>query len=330
MTALHPDVADLLDGAPRAERLPARDAPRATLTGTPAVAGRRDQTDQTDVADLLDGTVGAIHPPHARRAGTRTPMGLLRAGARASWPPLLVVALVLAAWEAWIRAREIPEYLAPAPTAVAGALVADPARFLEAGAVSLQHALGGLVLGAGSAFLLGVAMAHSRRIERAIYPLALLVKVTPIVAVAPLLIIWLGFGDGPKYVVAGLITFFPMLVNAVTGLRSIDPAAHDYFRAMHASRWQTLRLLRLPASLPYVFAALRISIPLALIGAVVAEWMSADSGVGQLIVIAHGDYDTPALFGAIVVLAVIGVALTAAVALIERRLLFWHESAREW
>ena len=323
MTARHPDVADLLDGAPRASRRAAvAAAPRATAT-TPRRA-------QPELADLLDGTVETIHAPGARRGGSAPASTWIRRGLLAGAPPVLVAMLVLAAWEAWIRAREVPEYLAPAPTAVADALLADPMRFLGAGAVSLQHALGGLVLGAGSAFLLGVAMAHSRRLERALYPLALLVKVTPIVAVAPLLIIWLGFGDGPKYVVAGLITFFPMLVNAVTGLRSIDAAAHDYFRAMDASRWQVLRRLRLPASLPYVFAALRISIPLALIGAVVAEWMSADSGVGQLIVIAHGDYDTPALFGAIVVLAVIGVALTAAVALVERRLLFWHESAREW
>ncbi len=323
MTARHPDVADLLDGAPRAPRHAVVAAPpRATAT-PPARA-------EPELADLLDGTIETIHAPTGPRRGSVSPAAWLGNGVRAAVPPLLVAMLVLGAWEAWIRAREVPEYLAPSPTAVADALLADPTRFLGAGAVSLQHALGGLVLGAGSAFLLGIAMAHSRRLERALYPFALLVKVTPIVAVAPLLIIWLGFGDGPKYVVAGLITFFPMLVNAVTGLRSIDAAAHDYFRAMDASRWQVLRRLRLPASLPFVFAALRISIPLALIGAVVAEWMSADSGVGQLIVIAHGDYDTPALFGAIVVLAVIGVALTAALSLLERRMLFWHESAREW
>ena len=323
MTARHPDVADLLDGAPRASRHAVASAPPRAAAATPERA-------QPGLADLLDGTVETIHARALQRRGSVSPSTWLRSGARIAAPPVLVAMVVLVAWEAWIRAREVPEYLAPAPTAVAGALLADPVRFLGAGAVSLQHALGGLVLGAGSAFLLGIAMAHSRGLERALYPFALLVKVTPIVAVAPLLIIWLGFGDGPKYVVAALITFFPMLVNAVTGLRSIDAAAHDYFRAMDASRWQVLRWLRLPASLPYVFAALRISVPLALIGAVVAEWMSADSGVGQLIVIAHGDYDTPALFGAIVVLAVIGVALTAAVALVERRLLFWHDSAREW
>ena len=310
MTARRPDVADLPDGAAES-RVPEPQARRPVEPG------------------LAEPTVDAARATEAGRGSSANIASWVGTAVRVGAPPLVVALFALVAWEAWIRIREVPEYLAPAPTAVADALLADPARFLGAGAVSLQHALGGLVLGAGSAFVLGVAMAHSRRLERALYPFALMVKVTPIVAVAPLLIIWLGFGDGPKYVVAGLITFFPMLVNAVIGLRSIDPAAHDFFRAMHASRWQVLRRLRLPASLPYVFAALRISVPLALIGAVVAEWMSADSGVGQLIVIAHGDYDTPALFGAIVVLAGIGIGLTAAVALIERRLLFWHESVRE-
>ena len=310
MTARRSDVADLPDGT--------------TVSSSPTPAARLPVE-----PDLAEPDVDAARATDTGRGGSAGIAAWLGAAVRVGAPPLIVALFALGAWEAWIRVREVPEYLAPAPTAVADALLADPTRFLGAGAVSLQHALGGLVLGAGSAFVLGVAMAHSRRLERALYPFALMVKVTPIVAVAPLLIIWLGFGDGPKYVVAGLITFFPMLVNAVIGLRSIDPAAHDFFRAMDASRCQVLRRLRLPASLPYVFAALRISVPLALIGAVVAEWMSADSGVGQLIVIAHGDYDTPALFGAIVVLAGIGIGLTAAVALIERRLLFWHESVRE-
>ena len=311
MTARRPDVADPLDEAPRTAVTPPDGSP-------------------PEVGDLADGTVEAIRQraPEQRRRGRA--VAWLRAGAGAGWPPLLVAVLALAVWEAWIRVRGVPDYLAPSPTAVADALLADPTRFLGAGAVSLQHAMGGLVLGAGGAFALGAVMAHSHRLERALYPFALRVKVTPIVAIAPLLIIWFGFGDAPKYVVAGLITFFPMLVNAVTGLRTVDAAAHDFFRAMDASRWQVFLRLRLPASLPYVFAALRISVPLALIGAVVAEWMSADSGVGQLIVIAHGDFDTPALFGAVVVLAAIGIALTGALALLERRLLFWHESVREW
>ena len=276
-----------------------------------------------ELADLLEGTRWVAWPP-------QPPSRLLAPGAglaRVVLPPLLAAALALALWELWVRARDVQAYLAPAPSAVARALADDPSRYIEAGSVSLLHALGGLALGAGAAFLLAVVMAHSRPLERALYPLALLVKVTPVVAVAPLLLIWFGFNAWPKVVVAGLITFFPMLVNAVTGLRSVDPAAHDFLRALDASRWQVLWKLRLPASLPYVLAALRISVPLSLIGAVVAEWFAADSGVGQIIVIANAELDTPVLFAAIFVLGTLGVALTGAVALIERRVLFWHESA---
>lgn len=242
-------------------------------------------------------------------------------------PPAIAVAVVLIAWEAWIRWREVPEYLLPAPSAVARALVEDPTRFAKGGWVSLTEALGGLAVGAGAAFVVAVAMAHSRSLERALYPLALLVKVTPVVAVAPLFIIWFGFGALPKVLIAALITFFPMLVNAVTGLRSVDPAAYDFMRTLNASPLQLFWRLRLPASLPYVLAALRISVPLALIGAVVAEWMAGDGGIGQVVLIANADFDTPALFAAVMVLAVIAVVLTGVIALLERRLLFWHDSA---
>lgn len=240
--------------------------------------------------------------------------------------PLLAAVVGVVIWESWIRMRDIKPYLAPAPSAVAQALANDPSRFIEAGWITLMHALGGLVIGSGAAFLLAVVMAHSRQLERALYPPAILLKVTPVVAVAPLFIIWFGFNVWPKLLVAALITFFPMLVNSVTGLRSVDQAAHDFLRALGASRWQLFRKLRLPASLPYVIAALRISVPLSLIGAVVAEWFAADSGVGQIIVIANGDLDTAVLFAAVFVLAILGVTLTGTVAYIERRVLFWHES----
>jgi NitT/TauT family transport system permease protein len=242
-------------------------------------------------------------------------------------PPLIALAIVLGTWEAWVHLRDVKPYLLPAPSAVAVALFEDPSRYVEAARVSLGHALGGLALGTGAAFLLAIVMAHSRTLERAIYPLAILVKVTPVVAVAPLLIIWFGFGPTPKVLVAALITFFPMLVNAVTGLRSVDEAAHDFLRSLDATRWQVFWKLRLPASLPYLLAALRISIPLSLIGAVVSEWMSGDGGMGQVILIDNGEFDTAGLFGAVAVLGLIGVVLTGLVSYIEHRVLFWHESA---
>ncbi len=274
-----------------------------------------------ELADVLEGTEWVAAPPPPERV-----LPSLGGLAQIVAPPLVAAAVALALWELWVRARDVKSYLAPAPSAVARALADDPSRFVDAGLVTLLHALGGLAIGAGAAFLLAVVMAHSRSLERALYPLAILVKVTPVVAVAPLFLIWFGFNVWPKLLVAALITFFPMLVNSVTGLRSVDPAAHDFLRALGASRWQLFRKLRLPASLPYVMAALRISVPLSLIGAVVAEWFAADSGIGQIIVIANGELNTAVLFAAVFVLAVLGVTLTGTVAYIERHVLFWHES----
>jgi NitT/TauT family transport system permease protein len=241
--------------------------------------------------------------------------------------PALASALLLAVWETWVRVRDVKEYLLPAPSAILAALVDDPGRFAEGARLSLQAAVGGLLLASLGAFILAVAMAHSRALERALYPPALALKVTPIVAVAPLFTIWFGFGLAPKVLIAAMITFFPMLVNSVVGLRSVDPRAHDFLRTINASKWQVFWRLRVPSSLPFVFAGLRISVPLSLIGAVVAEFLSGSNGIGQLILIANGDFDTPVLFGAIFVLAAMGILLTASVALVERKVLFWHQSS---
>jgi NitT/TauT family transport system permease protein len=314
-----PELADLFDGTTAV--VPDVERPRAGAAAEvrrPAVAAGV----APEVADLLDGTLYVGRRPSRRHYGARA-----RAAARVAAPPLLAAALAIVLWEVWVQLRDVPEYMVPAPSVVGQELWADPSRYLEAGRTSLVEALGGLAIGSGAAFLLAVVMAHSRPLERALYPLALFVKVTPIIAVVPLFIIWFGFGIWPKLFVAALITFFPMLVNAVIGLRSVDPAAHDFLRALHAPWWQVLWRLRLPASLPYVFAALRISVPLSLLGAVVAEWVSGSSGIGQVILVANGDLDTAALFAAIVVLAAIAIMLTALLALLERRLLFWHESS---
>ena len=170
-------------------------------------------------------------------------------------------------------------------------------------------------------------MAHSRVLERSLFPLAVLVKVTPIVAVAPLLVIWLGFGSLPIALIAALITFFPVLVNAMSGLRSVNPGALDFFHSLHASRKEIFFRLRVPSSLPYLFAAFRIAIPLSVIGAVVGEYFSANRGLGSVVIVAHNNLDMPTLFSAILSLAFIGISLTIATPYLERRVLFWHESS---
>lgn len=241
-------------------------------------------------------------------------------------PSLLGFAAVLAVWEAWVRLRHIKVYLVPAPSRVAERLWADPSLFFREGLHTLEGALLGFAVGAAVAILLATLMAQSRVLERAIFPLAILVKVTPIVAIAPLLTIWFGFGLMPKVFIAALIVFFPIMVNALIGFRSVNPNTLALLESLAASRAEVFLKLRLPSSLPYLFAAFRVSIPLSVIGAVVAEWFSGDRGLGSVIYIANNNLDMPTAFAGIFTLAVLGVGLFLLTSLVERRLLFWHES----
>ena len=241
-------------------------------------------------------------------------------------PPAFAIAVAVAIWEGWVRASGVPVYIVPAPSVVIERLWGDFGFFALHGAITLAEALAGFALGAAVAFSGATLMAHSRFLERTLLPIAILVKVTPIVAVAPLFVIWFGFGSLPKVLIASLITFFPVLVNAMVGLRAVNPGALDFFRSLHASRAETYFKLRLPSSLPYLFAAFRISIPLSVIGAVVGEWFSGDRGLGSVIIVAHNNLDMPTLFSAILVLAFLGITLTIITAYIERKMLFWHDS----
>jgi NitT/TauT family transport system permease protein len=241
-------------------------------------------------------------------------------------PAFMGLALALGAWEAWVRVEHIKRYLVPAPSRVAVRLYEHPWTFIDAGFKTLEGAMFGFAVGAGIAIALATVMSQSRVLERAIFPLAILVKVTPIVAIAPLLTIWFGFGLMPKVFIAALIVFFPVMVNALTGFRSVNPNALALFESLAASRFEVFLKLRLPSSLPYLFAAFKVSIPLSVIGAVVAEWFSGDRGLGRVIYIANNNLDMATAFAGIFALAVIGVALFLATSLIERRVLFWHDS----
>lgn len=242
-------------------------------------------------------------------------------------PPLLALASLTAIWEGWVRLRDVPDYLVPAPSEVVQRLGEDPTFFLRQGGITLYGAMAGFAVGSIVAVLLAVFMAHSRFLEKSLFPLAIMVKVTPIVAIAPLLAIWFGFGLAPKVFIAALIVFFPVMVNAVVGFRSVDPWALAFLQSLAASPWEVFVKLRLPGSLPYLFAAFKVSVPLSVIGAVVAEWFSGQDGLGRVIQVANSNLDMPTAFGAIVSLAVLGIGLYLAVSLIERRLLSWHESA---
>ena len=241
-------------------------------------------------------------------------------------PPAVALALLAIGWELWTRIADVKVYIVPPPSTVLERLFSDIGFFARHGWITLWEAMAGF--GAGTAVALSGAtiMAHSRTMERGLFPLAVLVKVTPIVAYAPLFVIWFGFGWMPNVLVAALICFFPVLVNAMIGLRSVNPEALDFFHSLYASTGEIFLKLRVPSSLPYLFAAFRVSIPLSVIGATVGEWFSGDRGMGSVIVVAYHNLDTPTLFSAMLTLAFMGISLTMLTAYVERRVLFWHES----
>ncbi len=243
-------------------------------------------------------------------------------------PPVVVLLSVLLAWDLFVRWSGAKPYLVPSPGAVWRRWWGDLGFFYGEGLVTVQEAAGGLALGGGLALLVAVVVAHWRALERGVLPVAIAVKVTPVVAVAPLFTIWFGFGPLPKVLIAALITFFPLLVNAITGFRAVNPTALDLLRALDASPAHIFFTLRLPSALPYIFAALKVSATLALIGAMVAEWSGAGRGLGRVVLLAHSNLDMPTLFAGVFTLASLGVVLTGVISLIERRLLFWHEAFR--
>lgn len=238
-------------------------------------------------------------------------------------PPVAAVVAVVVAWQL-LAAHD--SYLLPRPLATVRELVDHPGTYLRTARATLEEAGAGLGIGAGAAVALAVAMSQVRALERALMPLAVVVNVTPVVAVAPALVVAFGFGVTPKLVVTALIVFFPMLVTTLAGLRSADPQVLDVLRVLHASRLDVLRRVQLPASAPSVFTGVRVTLPLAVVGAVVAEFVTPGSsgGLGTLIASQSANARLVPVYAALVCLAVIGVALTAALAVLERRALRWH------
>jgi NitT/TauT family transport system permease protein len=242
------------------------------------------------------------------------------------WPTLATFATIALAWEGAIRLTNTPAYLIPLPSSIVARTLTDLPSLLPDAAITLGEALGGLLI--ASVVALGAALLMSRYTfaERALFPLAVAVKVTPMVAVAPLLVIWLGFGPAPKLIVAALLSYFPILSNALTGLRSVNPHGLEFLRSLDASPREILLNLRLPHALPFLFSAYKVSTTLSVIGAVVAEWVGADRGLGHAIILANANFDMTGLASGVLVLAVLGIGLYLVVATLERQLLFWHES----
>ena len=247
--------------------------------------------------------------------------------------PLLLAAAVLTAWETIVDVKQIPPYILPAPSAIAAALVANwptlSASMLVTISVTLQGFLGAVI----AAVALAILFSQSRLAERALYPYAVILQVTPMVAIAPLILIWIGFDhiDRALALIAGMIAFFPILSNAAQGLKSADFNLIDLTHLYGATRWQTLWRIQLPSALPALLTGMKVGGVIALIGEVTAEFAAGSgtaSGLAWRIVESGNRLEIATLFAALALLALTGILFFAALSLLEWALLHrWHESA---
>jgi NitT/TauT family transport system permease protein len=231
--------------------------------------------------------------------------------------------LALVAWELVVTVVRIPDYLLPSPTRIVQELwLRLPLLLLHTGTTLGEVALGlvAAVIGGG---ILAVGMAYSRWLDRALYPLLAFLQAVPKVTVAPLFVIWLGYGIGSKVLMVVLITFFPIVVNLTAGLLLVEPDLLRLVRSYRASPWKTFVKIRFPHALPYFLAGMRIAVALAVVGAVVAEFVGADRGLGYLILLSNAELRTPLLFASLTWLGAIGVGLFGLVYWVERWLLPW-------
>ena len=244
-------------------------------------------------------------------------------------PPLAVLVALIGIWELAARwdviadALSIEPFLVPAPSDVADSLWSDRELLAENAWVTVQEVL----LGFAIALVVGVAFAvvlHlSDTLRRAFYPLLMASQTVPVIAIAPILVVWLGFGIGPKLAIIALVCFFPITVNMLDGLRSVDPELPRMMRTLDASRAQILRRVEIPSALPFLFSGAKIAAVIAVIGAVFGEWSGADEGLGHLILVAQGQVQTARVFAAVVVLSALAIALFGVLALLERRYGWW-------
>lgn len=245
--------------------------------------------------------------------------------ARAAALPLATLVVFLGLWEGVVRLFEVPPYLVPAPSAVAVAFVNGfaGADYLGHAAVTAFQAVAGFAAGSLLGLAIGTLVVVFPLAERIVYPYVVALQTVPKVAIAPLIIVWFGFGMESKIVIVALVSLFPVLVNVIAGLKAVDQDRLDLMSALSASRWQILRYLRLPNALPFVFAGLNTAIVFSVIGAIVGEFVGANRGIGFLILQANFALDIAAAFALFVVLSIMGVTLHAALQFAQRRIVFW-------
>jgi len=242
--------------------------------------------------------------------------------------PFVGVFAFLLAWEVIVRILKVPLYLLPPPSDVVVTFIDNFEKLLFHGWITTYEMLLGYALAVGIGIPLAVAITSSQRFDNFVMPTMLFFQVVPKVAIAPLFLVWFGVGTLPKVLVAFLISFFPIVIDAAVGLRSMSSEMRDLARSMGASRLQIFRDFRLPTSLPYLFSGLKVAATLAVAGAVVGEFVGADKGLGYLLLVTNSNMETSLMFATIVALTFIGLAFFYIVEYIEKLLIPWHVTHR--
>lgn len=242
---------------------------------------------------------------------------------RNALPALIFLVLLLCAWQAAVAILDMDEFILPPPTSVIKEFGEMEGLWMNT-RVTLEVAAAGFAIAAVTGILTAAAIVHFRLVERAVFPYVVLAQAIPVIAILPLLTIWMGFGNGPKITITAIICFAPIVTNTVRGLKATDKSIRDFMYSINAGKAEVFRKVEFLAALPYIFAAFRIAIPLSLIGAVVGEFYGSDRGLGFVITDAATQLRTAQLFVAVLVLGAIGVILVAVVGAIERRVIRWE------
>jgi NitT/TauT family transport system permease protein len=236
--------------------------------------------------------------------------------------------LFFLAWELTVRALAVPDYLLPPPSMVAVEFVGRWPRVLDAARVTGSEILAGYLLAIAVSLPLALLIAGSRLVERTVYPLIVFLQIVPKIAIAPLFIVWFGFGFAPKLLLVFLLCFFPIVVGAVAGFKALDPDVMDLGRSTGASPWRLFLAIRLPQALPELFTGLKVGAALAATAAVVAEFVASNRGLGYLLLEYNGNLETAMVFAVVILLSAMGLALYGSVELLERLAIPWHARQR--
>jgi NitT/TauT family transport system permease protein len=256
----------------------------------------------------------------------RAALRLLQAG----WlKPIIFLVFLVALWDVAIRLFNIPPYQVPKPVDVVVTLWQEWPMLLSQAWPTTMATIWGFLLSAAFGIPVAMMIAGSRTVESYVYPLLVFSQSIPKIAIAPLFVVWFGFGVFPKVLSAFLLGFFPVVVSAVQGFKSVEPDMLDLARAMEANRLQIFRMVSFPHALPAIFAGLKVSITLAVVGAVVGEFVGSNSGIGFVLQRSIGNFELPTMFAALVVLALIGVILFWILDVLERVMIPWHASQRQ-